>query len=103
MYWASQVTLVVKLAYNAGDAGSIPELGRTPGVGNDNSLQYCFLKNSMDRGACWATVHVVPESNIIESAQTQCIQVLTISGPFIPFRRSGFPFGTVYILTEKLP
>ena len=62
MYWASQVTLVVKLAYNAGDAGSIPELGRTPGVGNDNSLQYCFLKNSMDRGACWATVHGVTKS-----------------------------------------
>ena len=32
------------------------------GVGNDNSFQYCFLKNSMERGACWATVHVVPKS-----------------------------------------
>ena len=51
-----------ELAYNAGDVGSISELGRTPGVGNDNSFQYCFLKNSMERGACWATVHVVPKS-----------------------------------------
>ena len=40
----------------------IPGLGRSPGVGNDNSLQYSCLKNSMDRGAWWVTVHGVPES-----------------------------------------
>ena len=38
-------------AYNAGDLGSIPELGRFPGEGNGNPLQYSCLKNSMDRGA----------------------------------------------------
>ena len=39
---------------NAGDAGSIPGSGRSPGVGNGNPLQYSCLKNSMDRGAWWA-------------------------------------------------
>ena len=36
---------------NAGDAGSIPGLGRSPGEGNGNSLQYSCLENSMDREA----------------------------------------------------
>ena len=36
---------------NAGDMGSIPESGRSPGEGNGNSLQYSCLENSMDRGA----------------------------------------------------
>ena len=35
----------------AEDAGSIPGLGRSPGEGNDNPLQYCCLENSMDRDA----------------------------------------------------
>ena len=39
----------------AGDPGSIPGLGRSPGEGNGNPLQYSCLKNSMDRGAWWAT------------------------------------------------
>ena len=38
-------------AYNAGDLGSIPGLGRSPGEGNGNSLQYSCLENPMDRGA----------------------------------------------------
>ena len=40
---------------NAGDPGSIPGSGRSPGVGNSNPLQYCCLENPMDRGAWWAT------------------------------------------------
>ena len=44
-------------AYNAGDLGSIPGLGRSSGEGNGNPLQYPFLENSMDGGAWWATVH----------------------------------------------
>ena len=36
---------------------SVPGLGRSPGVGNNNPLQYSCLKNLMDREACWATVH----------------------------------------------
>ena len=38
-------------ACNAGDVGSIPELGRSPGEGNGNPLQYSCLDNPMDRGA----------------------------------------------------
>ena len=44
-------------ACNAGDPGSIPGLGRSPGEGNGNPLQYSCLENPMDRGAWWATVH----------------------------------------------
>ena len=40
---------------NAGDPGSIPELGRSPGEENGNLLQYSCPENSMDRGAWWAT------------------------------------------------
>ena len=48
-------------ACNAGDTGSIPGLGRSPGEGNGNPLQYSYLENPMDRGAWWATVHGVAE------------------------------------------
>ena len=51
-------------AYNAGDLGSIPESGRSSGKGNGNPLQYSCLENPMDRGAWWATVHGVTESQI---------------------------------------
>ena len=44
---------------NAGDMGTIPRLGRSPGEGNGNSLQYSCLGNPMDRGAWQATVHGV--------------------------------------------
>ena len=49
-------------ACNAGDLGSIPGLGRSPGEGNSNPLQYSCLENPMDRGAWWATVHGVAKS-----------------------------------------
>ena len=39
---------------NAGDVGLIPVLGRSPGVGHGNPLQYACLENPMDRGAWWA-------------------------------------------------
>ena len=47
---------------NAGEAGSIPGSGRSPGEGNGNPLQYSCLENPMDRGAWWATVHGVTKS-----------------------------------------
>ena len=50
---------------NAGgvrDSGSIPRLGRSPGGGHSNPLQYSCLENLMDRGAWWATVHRVAKS-----------------------------------------
>ena len=51
-----------EFTYNAGDLGSIPRLGRSPGQGNGNSVQYSWLENPMDRGAWWATVHGVTKS-----------------------------------------
>ena len=54
--------MVKNLPANAGDAGcvgSFPALGRFPGVGNDNPLQYSCLGNPVDRGAGWATAHGV--------------------------------------------
>ena len=47
---------------NAEDLGSIPGLGRSPGVGNGNPLQYSCLENSMDRETWWARVHGVKKS-----------------------------------------
>ena len=47
---------------NAGDPGSIPESGRSPGEGNGNLLQYCCLGNPMDRRAWWAILHGVAKS-----------------------------------------
>ena len=49
-------------ACNAGDPGSIPGLGRSPGKGNGNPFQYSGLESSMDRGAWWAIVHGVSKS-----------------------------------------
>ena len=50
--WTSLVAQRVKAsAYNAGDPGSVPVLGRSPGEENGNPLQYPCLENPMDRGA----------------------------------------------------
>ena len=51
-------------ACNSGDLGSIPRLGRYPGKGNSNSLQYAGLENFMDRGAWQATVHWVTQNHL---------------------------------------
>ena len=49
--WASLVAQMVKASlYNAEDLGLIPGLGRSPGEGSGNPLQYSCLENSMDRG-----------------------------------------------------
>ena len=53
---------VKESACNVGDLGSIPGSGRSPGEGNGNPLQYSCLENPMDRGAWWATVHGVANS-----------------------------------------
>ena len=49
-------------ACNAGDLGSVPGLGRSPGEGNSHPLQYSCLENPMDRGDCWVTVCEVAKS-----------------------------------------
>ena len=47
---------------SAGDADSRPGFGRSPGGGHGNSLECSCLENPMDRGAWWATVHGVTQS-----------------------------------------
>ena len=54
-----------KSACQTGDPGSIPGLGKSPGEGNGNPLQYSCLENSMDRGAWWATVHGVAKTRTL--------------------------------------
>ena len=56
-------------ACNAGDSGSSPGLGRSPGEGHGNPLQYSCLENSTDRGAWWATVHGVAKNKTWSSDQ----------------------------------
>ena len=51
-----------KSACSVGDPGSIPGLGRSPGEGHDNPLQYCCLENTRGKGTCQATVHRVTKS-----------------------------------------
>ena len=60
-------SVVKNLPVNAGDirdSGLIPELGRSPGVGNGNLLQNSCLENSMDQGAWWTTVHGVTKNPV---------------------------------------
>ena len=49
-------------AYNLGDPGLIPGLGRASGEGNGNAVQYSCQENSLDRGAWWVAVHRVTKS-----------------------------------------
>ena len=70
--------MVKNLPANAGNArelGSIPGLGRSPGVGNGNSLQCSSLEISKDRGARQATVHEVTKSwvQLFEHTHMHCI------------------------------
>ena len=55
---------------NSGDQGSIPGLGRLPGEGNGNPLQYSCLEDSMFRGAWRATVHGVAKESDTTEQQT---------------------------------
>ena len=62
--------MVKNLPANAGDirdTGSISGPRRSPGEGNGNPLQYSCLENLMERGAWWATVYRVAESDMTEA------------------------------------
>ena len=58
--------MVTNLPANAGDTrdtGLIPGLGRSPGEGNEDPLQYSCLENPKDRGVWWATFHGITEES----------------------------------------
>ena len=55
--------MVKNMPVNAGDVGSIPGSGRSPGEGNGNPVQYSCLENPMDTGAWWAIVHGVTKES----------------------------------------
>ena len=57
-------SVVRNLPANVGDMGSIPDSGRSPGVGNGNPLQCSCLGNPMDRGTWWATIYGVTRVKI---------------------------------------
>ena len=57
------VSVVKNLPVNAGDLGLIPGLGRSPGEGNGNPLQYSCLENPTDRGAWQATIYGVKKES----------------------------------------
>ena len=62
---------------NAGDAGSIPGLGRSPGEGNGNPLQYSCLENAMDRRGWWAAVlHTSSVSDVYRGSSCVCFCLL---------------------------
>ena len=60
--WASLVAQTIKSACGAGDLGSVPGLGGSPGGGRGNPLQYFCLEKPMGRGAWRAAVHGVAKS-----------------------------------------
>ena len=62
-------------ACNTGDLGSIPGLGRSPGEENGNPLQYSRLEDPMDRGASWATVNGVTNSQTLLCLQSKSPQL----------------------------
>ena len=84
---------VKESACNAGDPGSFPGSGRSPGEGNGNPLQYSCLENPIDGGAWWATVHGIAKSQtrlsdstftlICMESQLHCSHLLELGNWFI--------------------
>ena len=72
--------MVKNLPASAGDLGSVPGSGRSPGEGNGDPLQYSCQGNLMDRGAWWATVHGVMKeldtTERLDNRADSCQQVM---------------------------
>ena len=87
---------------NVGDLGSTPGLGRSPGEGKGYPLQYSCLENSMDGGACWATVHGVTKSLTRLSNFTLKVNKIPIINKILSDKLT-FPqeWGNVFIFTGK--
>ena len=81
-------------ACNVGDLSSFPGLGRSPGEGNGNPLQYSSLENPMDRGAWSATVHRVAKSWTRLSDFTYLFKSFTKFTPVLNLLFFSFFLGT---------
>ena len=71
--------MVKNLPASAGDTGSIPGLGRSPGEGNGNPHQYSSLENPMDRGTWQAIVQGVTNSDTTEQLSMQTTKAALLS------------------------
>ena len=81
LYGASMVAQHKETACSAGEEDSVPGLGRPPGGGHGNPLQYYCLENSMDRGAWWATVYrFVKSQTQVKQLSTQASFMLHVVG-----------------------
>ena len=109
--WAFCIAVGKASTCNAGDLGSIPVSGSSPGEGNGNPLQYSCLENSMERGAWQATIHGISRLSTIclfflENFDSRCCVVRpkhthTHNGskesekaPFRNWGSRGFPGGS---------
>ena len=66
-------------AYNAGDPGSVPGSGRSPGEGNGSPLQYSCLENPKDGRAWWAAIHRVAKSQARLNEQRFSVETKVLS------------------------
>ena len=96
------------------DAGSIPRWERSPGGGHGNPLQFSCLENTMDRGAWWATVHWVAQSQTqlkwlsssssINTIITFSVWKVLLFDPFVSYSYNPSSFCSIsnYLLLEKV-
>ena len=77
---------------SAGDVGSIPESGSSPGDGNGNPLRYSCLENPMDRGAWQPTVHGVAKSQTpLSTEQYPELGGISVSADKLAKELNGYP------------